>query len=161
MLKLAFIIVSILITVPLFRAAYVFAQSPLVLQAPPQTSISTGGISALITMINAARDWIFGILLSVVVVFILLAAFNFLTSGGDEKKVASAKKMMRYAIIALIVGTLSGSIIILVGSFNDYVSNQKQPTNLCKTDSDCNNIVQGCGTTNTCKCNPDGSCTIY
>ncbi len=144
---------------PLVWAASVFAAD--VASGPPQTSISQNGWSAVIDLINLARNWLFGILLAVVVVFILLAAFNFLTSGGSDEKVKKAKGMLRNAVIALVVGLLCGSIILVVTAFFDASSgNQNTSSNLCRTDADCAKIIPDC-VTQTCKCNTDGSCTIY
>ncbi len=67
--------------------------------------------------ISIAANWILGLLLAAAVVFILIAAFNYLTSGGDEKKVASAKKMVTFAIIAIALGLLARGVVALVLSF--------------------------------------------
>ncbi len=132
---------------PLVWAASVFAAD--VASGPPQTSISQNGWSAVIDLINLARNWLFGILLAVVVVFILLAAFNFLTAGGSDEKVKKAKGMLRNAVIALVVGLLCGSIILVVTAFFDASSGTQSntpntpqygpsaPGGKCVTDSDC------------------------
>lgn len=68
-------------------------------------------------LINGAANWILGILLAAAVIFILIAAFNYLTSAGDEKKTAAAKKMVTYAIIAIALGLLARGVIALVLTF--------------------------------------------
>lgn len=140
-------ILTTLTSMPLVWAASVFAAD--VASAPPETSISQNGWSAVIDLINLARNWLFGILLAVIVVFILLAAFNFLTSGGSDEKVKKAKGMLRNAVIALVVGLLCGSIILVVTAFFDAsTGNQSNNPNVpqygpsapggkCVTDSDC------------------------
>ncbi len=91
---------------------------PLLAFAQPQVPgniVNTYG--DVTTLISTAANWILGILLAAAVVFILIAAFNYLTSGGDEKKVASAKKMVTYAIIAIALGLLARGVVALVLSF--------------------------------------------
>lgn len=83
----------------------------------------------VLQIINTGRNWIYGILLAVVVVFILLAAWNFMISGGEENKLKKAKGMMRNAIIALIVGILSASIVLVIPSFFDATSGQRGSSN--------------------------------
>ncbi len=121
MLKLVRKIIFIVTTLmPLTWAASVFAQ---IASAPPQTSISKSGWSAVISTINLARNWLFGILLAVVVVFILIGAFNFLTAGGDDNKIKKGRGIIKNAIIALVIGILCGGVILLVTSFFDTATN--------------------------------------
>ena len=101
----------------------------------PETAISRGGLQGIIDYINQASGWLFGILLAVVVVFLMYAAFLFLTSGGDEEKTKAAKNYIIYAVVALAVGILATGIVILVGSFFDQ---GQAPPPGCTQDSQCN-----------------------
>ena len=47
--------------------------------------------------------------------FIIWAGFNMTTSGGDPKKVESAKSIMTYAIIGLVIVLLSFAILFFIG----------------------------------------------
>jgi NAD/NADP transhydrogenase beta subunit len=58
--------------------------------------------------------WIYTIIFIVAVLFILLAAFNFITSKGDQTKVQTAKKQLLYAVIGIAVALLSYGVVNLV-----------------------------------------------
>src|SRR6266550_2158932 len=49
------------------------------------------------------------------VFFIIYAGIRFVTSGGDPKQVASARQIMTYAIIGLILVLSSFAIIFFIG----------------------------------------------
>ena len=73
--------------------------------------------SALIKTINKLAIWMFSILMALGVVFILWAAFQYLTSQGDTERVKAAKQFLVYAIVAMVVGVLAGSVSVLVQQF--------------------------------------------
>ncbi|HPW34501.1 MAG TPA: hypothetical protein PK367_01935 [Candidatus Paceibacterota bacterium] len=70
----------------------------------------TGWVDVLITVVR----WIYTIIFIVAVLFILLAAFNFITSKGDAVKTGTAKKQLLYAIIGIAVALLSYGVVTLV-----------------------------------------------
>jgi len=63
---------------------------------------------------NAANTFlVFG---GIVAIFIIVwAGIRFITSGGDAKQIQSARAMLTYAIIGLIVVLSSYSIVFFVG----------------------------------------------
>lgn len=61
------------------------------------TLIGSGGV-----ICNIFR-WIFFILIVVAAVFIILAAFQYLTAGGDAEKIKGANRQIVYAAIAVII----------------------------------------------------------
>jgi hypothetical protein len=107
----------------------------------PTTPIADKGFPGVLDYVNQASLWLFGILSAAAVIFLIYAAFLFLTSGGDEEKTKSAKHYMIYAVVALAVGILSWSIVILVGSFFDQGRTVTPPAgsgpDYCSTDFDC------------------------
>ena len=60
--------------------------------------------------------FIFWIALAIVPIIIIIAGFLFLTSGGDPEKVQTAKKMILYACIGLVIILLAKGIISLIKS---------------------------------------------
>jgi Type IV secretion system pilin len=51
--------------------------------------------------------------------FIIWAGFNITNSGGDPKKVDSAKRILTYAIIGLVIILFSFGIIYFIGYITD------------------------------------------
>lgn len=96
-------ILSLAIALPVL----VMAQVP-----PPAPIVTTYG--GLIGIIKTATSWLFGILLVAAVVFLIYAAFLYLTSGGDEEKTKTAKSYVIYAVIAIAIGLLAQGIVALV-----------------------------------------------
>lgn len=78
----------------------------------PQGITSFGGfIEVFKTMIT----WIFTLLLIFAVLFIIMAAFSYLTAGGDEEKVGAAHKKIIYAVVAIAVAFLAQGVSYVVG----------------------------------------------
>ena len=65
-------------------------------------------------LLNDIQNWMFTFLLSLSVIFILVAAFIFLTSAGDPKKTEQAKNTIVYAVIAIVVAFLARAIVGIV-----------------------------------------------
>ncbi len=68
----------------------------------------------IIDIIDTVANWFFAILLAVAVVFILIAAYQFLTSGGDPARVGAARQSLLYAIIGIAIAFLARGIVMLV-----------------------------------------------
>jgi len=71
---------------------------------------------SIIQKINVLIDYMFTFLLILAVVFVLVAAFKYLTAGGDEEKIGAAHKTLLWAVIAVAVALLSQGVIFLAGS---------------------------------------------
>lgn len=71
----------------------------------------------VITILNRAVTWFFTTFLIVAVIFVVLAAFKYLTSSGDPEKVRAASHNLLFAAIAIGVALLSISIRFLVQNF--------------------------------------------
>ena len=95
-----------------------FLASAQALPAAPQTAptvvTSLGGVlGTLCTVIN----WMFVFLIVLAVIFIIVAAFRYLTASGDPEKVKGASAMLLYAAIAVAVAILAKGIPLIVSSF--------------------------------------------
>lgn len=69
-----------------------------------------GWVGVLLTVIR----WIYTLVFILAVLFILLAAFNFVTSKGDPEKVKTAKNQIIYAAVGIAVALLSYAIVTLI-----------------------------------------------
>mgnify|MGYP001559771439 CR=1 FL=1 len=67
----------------------------------------------VVRVVNRAINILFGSLLLLAVLFLLIAAYHFLFGGDDSGRIETAKTMIRYTIIAILVGGLSRVIVAL------------------------------------------------
>lgn len=86
-----------------------FAQLP---DTPGGLTDRTGG--GVLKLIETIATWIAVIFFAVAVIFIIIAAFGYLTSGGDAEKVASAKNKIVFVIVAIVVAALAFAVPRLV-----------------------------------------------
>lgn len=84
-------------------------------ETPPEGTFTD--ISSFWTIMETLRNWLFGFLLILVVIFLLLAAYHFITASGSEDKVNKGRDMVKYAIIGIAVMLLAGGAYALVSSF--------------------------------------------
>ncbi|MDO8515901.1 MAG: hypothetical protein Q7S28_01475 [bacterium] len=61
-------------------------------------------------------NWTFYFLMILSVLFIMFAAYRYLTAGGEPEAVKTANKMLLYAAVAVAVGILAKTIPVLVGT---------------------------------------------
>jgi len=66
--------------------------------------------SEFISTVEGITNWVFVILLVFAVVFILLAAFQFLSGGGDPQAVAQARQKLIWAAVGIVVALLARGI---------------------------------------------------
>lgn len=69
--------------------------------------------AGIINVIETVGGYIYTILLTVAVIMIIFAAYNYLTSGGGEK-VAKAHKMLIWAAVGIAVAFLSRGIVAVI-----------------------------------------------
>ena len=62
-------------------------------------------------------NWIFWLLIVLTIIFVLIAAFKYLTAGGDPEKVKSAGSTLLYAAIAVVVALIAKGLPLIVSSF--------------------------------------------
>ena len=70
--------------------------------------------SELIDLVEGITDWVFVILLVVAVIFILLAALQFISSGGDATQRTEAKDKLLWAAVGIVVALLSRGIPFVI-----------------------------------------------
>lgn len=93
-----------------FASNITFAQAPFTDIGTDVAPISGGSIedtqdvtTALENIAKVMRN----VLLLLAVIFVLIAAYNYLLSGGSEDKVATAHSMIAYAAVAVVVAILA------------------------------------------------------
>ena len=81
----------------------------------PQSSInSVGGVLNLLCVVFG---WAFYFLIVLAVIFVIVAAFKYLTAAGDPEKVKSVGSTLLYASIAIGVALLARAVPLVVGAF--------------------------------------------
>jgi len=83
----------------------------------------------IIEFIQTISSWVFAILLAVSVLYILLAAWQYLTSKGGEG-VEKAHKMLAYAAVGIAVAVLAKGIVFTVRKLVDRDSKPVSSINL-------------------------------
>ncbi len=71
------------------------------------------GTNVFITIVQ----WVYTIFFIVAVLFILIAAYNFIVGGADEEKIKLAKKQIKYAVIAIVIALIASSLSLVVKNF--------------------------------------------
>src|SRR3989344_1106012 len=92
------------------------------LTAMPLLSLAQGetlppgpsSIEDIIDILDRLLNWMFTILMTVAVTFILYAAFVYLTAGGDPEKVKTASNQLIYAAVAIAVALVAKGIRFIV-----------------------------------------------
>lgn len=98
----------------LSTASLAFAQVNIGIEAPkvgidPKTPVGTILSNSLYIIVAVAA--------LLVLVFLIIGAFNWITSGGDKEKVGGARKTIFAALIGLAILALSFLIVRVVGQF--------------------------------------------
>lgn len=83
--------------------------------AVPQSNIvDANGVLSLLCQVFT---WAFYILIILAVIFVLVAAFRYLTAAGDPEKVKGAGNTLLYAAVAIGVALLARAVPLIIGSF--------------------------------------------
>jgi uncharacterized membrane protein len=104
---------ALALALPVFASAQI--------QQPPISAPSninninqiTGNAGILCTIIN----WVFWLLIVLTIIFVLVAAFKYLTAAGDPEKVKSAGNTLLYAAIAVVVALIAKGLPLLISTF--------------------------------------------
>ena len=72
------------------------------------------GMCCVLNTVYNVTDWIFIFLVVIVAVFVLIGAFNFITSAGDPEKTKSGRNYILYAAVGLAVAFLAKAVPGLV-----------------------------------------------
>ena len=65
-------------------------------------------------ILNTVAGWLFTILFALAVVMIIYAAFLYLTAAGSPDRINSAKSILIYAIVAIVIALVAGGIPTLI-----------------------------------------------
>ena len=100
---------------PLSAVPGVCLEAPRSSSKLPDTAVATTG-AGLLALIDTITNWFFAVFTVLALIFVLLAAFNFVTAGGDEAKVSEARQKLIWAAIGIIVALISKGLVPIVRS---------------------------------------------
>ncbi|MGD1003732.1 MAG: hypothetical protein ABR884_04140 [Minisyncoccia bacterium] len=106
--------------IALVLPAMAFAQTLPNPTPPTQTNVPQGNITSMQSILQlfcTIFAWAFWFLIVLAVIFIIVAAFKYLTASGDPEKVKSAGTMLIYTAVAIVVALLARAIPLVIGSF--------------------------------------------
>lgn len=84
---------------------------------PGIPTIGPQNVTGVVDVVRNIVKWVYIIFFIIAVLFIILAAFTYLTAGGDEEKVKKAKDQIIYATIAIVVALLAISFEAIIKNF--------------------------------------------
>ena len=95
---------------------------PIVVMAQPTTQADVpqatiGSLQDILNLLCVVFGWMFWFLVVLAVIFVLVAAFRYLTAGGNPEAVGGAGHTLLYAAIAIGVALLARAIPLVIGSF--------------------------------------------
>src|SRR3989338_683610 len=79
----------------------------------PDTAPAATG-EELLAILNTATNWIFAIFAILSIIFVLLAALQFISAGGDAAKVGEARQKLIWAAIGIAVALASKGLVPIV-----------------------------------------------
>ena len=103
---------AIALIAPMFASAQL-ANPPGGVTAPG----TYNNITQVTGLICVAINWIFWLLIVLTIIFVLYAAFLYLTAAGEPEKVKTASHTLLYAAVAVIVALIAKGLPFIVNSF--------------------------------------------
>ena len=88
--------------------------APVMVAAQPSESVPDYEGTELIDVLETFIDWLFTILLIVAVIFLVIAAFTFISASGDPDKVGKARNFVLYALIGVAIAVAARGLVALV-----------------------------------------------
>ena len=86
-----------------------------VIETPPATP-PVRTLQNIVDIMDKVGKWIFAIVFALAIIFILVAAFQFLTAAGNPEKISSARNMLIYALVAVAIAAVAWGLPDLVQS---------------------------------------------
>ena len=89
---------------------------PAIIPVMAQGTAIISDLGQLEGLIQKIVNWFSWFVLTVAVLFLLVAAWTFLTAGGNPESVAKARQMLIYALIGIAVAVLAWGMVPLITS---------------------------------------------
>lgn len=70
----------------------------------------------LLAKLTIAVNWIFTIFVVLAIIFVLLAAIQFLTAGGDAVKIGEARQKLIWAAVGVVVALMARGLPVVISN---------------------------------------------
>jgi len=114
------IIFITLVSFPWLSPFFAMAITAGTIPGPSDLGVPTSPITSsqqLLDVLPTIVKWVYTIFFVVAVLFILLAAFNYLTAAGNPEKVKGAHQQLIYAAVAIAIGLIAVSASVIITDF--------------------------------------------
>lgn len=80
---------------------------------PSKTEVPGTGL-LLLAKIDTITNWVFAVFVAIAVIYIVLAAFQFVTGGGKPEEVSGARQKLIYAVIGIAIALLARALPLVL-----------------------------------------------
>ena len=80
-----------------------------------ESEVPTSG-AGILARIQLIANWVFALFLALSVIYIILAAFQFVTGGGDPAQVSGARQKLIYALIGIAIALIAAGFPAILRS---------------------------------------------
>ncbi len=87
------------------------------LDVPELPAAAPNDFASVIGLIVTVAQWMFGMLMALSIVFILYSAFMYIIAQGNPERIDTAKRILIYAIVGLVVAVVAGGVGAVVQNF--------------------------------------------
>lgn len=101
--------------IPALASADIAVPAPAAGTSVPQANITS--VQSILNDVCVVFAWAFYFLLALAALFIVIAAFKYLTAGGNPEKTKSAGATLMYAAVAVGVALLAKAIPLIIANF--------------------------------------------
>ena len=96
---------------------FVFTVISTSLAVMPAVGLAQPAVAPSVPVMGALQDitnWAFAILLAIAVIFLIIAGFQFIFAQGDPDKVKTARMMVLWSLVGVLVAILARGLVELV-----------------------------------------------
>ena len=81
-----------------------------------QLPTGPGRAQDVLETLDTITDWVFAIAMTIALIFLIMAAFQFVTGGVDPAKIGEARQKLMYAFIGIAVAFVSAGFVRVIAA---------------------------------------------